>query len=501
MFPIDFLRHAALANPEAPAAIDGERSCSYRRLVERSEALAVALERVAGRPRPTVAILGPNNIEMLVAIMAIHAAGAVIVPLNGRNARAELDSQIAFAKPDVLIVHRDYRDKISEPAAPVLVADGAPEDLLSVAAQERASAGRRPDWTAGLDEINGIKFTGGSSGRPKGVLQSFRCINTMVASVMLAFELGPQDRFLCAAPMTHGAGAMLLPTLGRGGCVVMTADTGPASLLDLIERHGITTTWIPPTLLYKLIDEQKARPRAVGSLRHLIWGGAAASVPRLKEAISVFGPVVEVAYGQTEAPLILSAGRGGELTGERLASVGRVGPLVEVAIRDADGRRLGPGEIGEICARGDLLMNGYRDMPEETAKTIRDGWLHTGDIGMIDTDGFLYVKDRLRDVVITGGFNVYPSDVEAALSSHPAVAEVVVFGVPDDYWGERLEAMLEIRDGAAAAADEILAHCRERVGAVKTPKRLHVVASLPRSPVGKVVRREAREQAIAAAAP
>lgn len=497
MFPIDFLRHAALASPDAVAAMDGDRTCTYRRLVERSDALGAALQSATGKERPIIAILGPNNIEMLVAVMAIHATGGIVVPLNGRNAKAELDAQIAFTKPDVLIVHRDYLDLFSPVEALLVIADGEADDPRSIAAHERAGAGRRPELTASLADINAIKFTGGSSGRPKGVQQSFRCINTLVASVVIAFELDAADRFLCAAPMTHGAGALMLPILSRGGCIVLTADAGPANLLDLIERERITTTWLPPTLLYKLIDEQKAHPRDVSALKHLIWGGAAASVVRLKEAGEVFGPVVEVVYGQTEAPLILTYGRADEMTGERLASVGRAGPLAEVAILDPDGRRLPPGEMGEICGRGDLLMVGYRDMPEETARTVVDGWLRTGDAGMFDEDGFLYIKDRIRDVVITGGFNVYPSDVEEALAGHPAVSEVVVFGVPDDHWGERLEAAVEMRPGLTATQQDIVAHCRERLGPVKTPKHVHIVASLPRSPVGKVQRREARAEAIA----
>jgi fatty-acyl-CoA synthase len=499
MFPIDFLRHAALASPDAVAAIDAERACTYRELAARSDALAAGLQAIAGKPRPTVALLGPNCIEMLVAVMAAHAGGAVVVPLNGRNASPELDAQIACAQPDVLIAHSIYADAFTPFDKPVLIADADPADLRAMIAVEQRHRGQRPDWRAGLGEINGIKFTGGSSGVPKGVMQSFRCINTLVSSVIIAFDLHARDRYLCAAPMTHGAGAFLLPTLARGGCIVMTADAKPDAMLDLIERHRITMTWTPPTMLYGLIDAQKSRPRDVSSLTHLIWGGAAASPARLREARQVFGPVVEVIYGQTEAPLILAYGRAADVTGEeRIASVGRAGPLAEIAIFSPQGERLGPNELGEICGRGDLLMSGYFGMEEETAKTIRDGWLHTGDVGLIDENGLLYVKDRIRDVVISGGFNIYPTDVEAAIAQHPAVSDVVVFGLPDEHWGERLEAALVLRPGYSTSEAELIAFCRERLGPVKTPKRLHFAPELPRSPVGKVVRREARAAALTA---
>ncbi|MGO1500689.1 MAG: class I adenylate-forming enzyme family protein [Marinobacter sp.] len=496
MFPINFLRSAALAKPDVIAAIDGDTSCTYRSLVARSDALGSGIEAIAGKARPVVAMLGPNDMEMLVALMAIHASGSVLVPLNTRNTTYELDAQIAFANPDVLIVHKAYLDKISLFDGSVVVAGADSNDALAMTALEQKHAGRAPEWQAELGDMNSIKFTGGSSGVPKGVVQSFRCTNTMISSVLLTFDLGAEDRYLCAAPMTHGAGAFILPTLARGGCVVMTADSSPRNLLDLLEKESITATWVPPTLLYKLIDEQRNNPRKVASLEHLIWGGAAASPVRLLEARELFGPVVEVIYGQTEAPMMLAGGRSKDLYGDRLTSVGKIGPLAEVGILDPEGRRLAANELGEICGRGDLLMNGYLQMPEETAATIRNGWLHTGDLGKMDSEGFLFVKGRIRDVVITGGFNVYPSDVEAVLAQHPAVSDCVVFGVPDDYWGERLEATVELREGFVASAEEIMSHCKELAGSVKTPKHFHMASSLPRSPVGKVLRREARDAAI-----
>lgn len=497
MFPIHYLHHAAFSYPNRIAACDDSGSVNFRELVARSDALAAGLQALVGKPRPTVALLGPNSLEMLVALMAVHAGGCVLVPLNGRNAKPELDAQIARSRPDVLIVHRDYLHKFEHRGPVIRIVGTDADDPRSLQLLEQEHSGRKPVWEASLAEHNSIKFTGGSSGVPKGVMQSFRCVNTVIESMLFAFELSSRDVYLCAAPMTHGAGAMLLPILGRGGRVVMTAETSADHLLDLMEREHVTTTWMPPTLLYKLIDGQKARPRRLPDLAHLVWGGATASPARLREAQQLFGPVIETAFGQTEAPMILSAARARDLIEDQhLASVGHVLPQSEVAILDPQGRRLGPGEAGEICARGDLLMNGYFEMPEETGNTFRNGWLHTGDIGYIDEDGYLYVKDRIRDVVISGGFNVYPSDVEAALALHPAVSESVVFGVPDEHWGERVEAALELRAGHTTTAEELIAFCKERVGSVKTPKTIRIVDTLPRSPVGKVLRREAKAAAL-----
>jgi fatty-acyl-CoA synthase len=498
MYPINFLRRAAERFSDSVAAVDGSSSCTYRELMGRSDALAAAFQKISGKDRPTVAILGPNCLDMLVALMAVHACGAILVPLNGRNATPELTAQINRVAPDLFVVHRQYLGKIESGDVPIVVAEGEMSSPLSMVALTKQYETCRAEWSADVSELNGIKFTGGSSGVPKGVMQSFRCLNTMISSILIAFELTEQDRYLCAAPMTHGAGSFLIPVLSRGGCVVMTSDAKASNMLDLIQAEHITATWVPPTMLYSLIDEQKRAPRKVESLRHLIWGGAPASLPRLQEAQRVFGPVVETIFGQTEAPLLLASARANEVLVEsRLTSVGRINPLVDVGIFDTKGKRLRAGELGEVCARGDLLMLGYLDMPDETAKTFRDGWLRTGDIGLIDEDGFLYLKDRLRDVVISGGFNVYPSDVEAAIAAHPSVSEVVVFGIPDDYWGERVEASLECRPGHSIDPAELIDFCKSLIGSVKTPKTVHIVSSLPRSPVGKVLRREARASVMA----
>lgn len=500
MFPIEYLRRAARFTPDHTAVIEGDTSCSYRELLARAEALAMGLRALSGKLRPTVAVLGPNSISMLVSLMAVHASGAVFVPLNGRNARAELESQLEFARPDVIIIHAKYLDMITVRGIPVVVSDGDAGPHHAMAAIETTHAGQRPGIVADLSDQNGLKFTGGSSGKPKGVNQPFRSMNTLVASLLIAFEFRADEVYLCAAPMTHGAGSFLLPILAKGGTVVMTSDPTPANLLDLMEQQGVTTIWVPPTLLYKMIEEQRAAPRKLSSLRHLIWGAAPATVARLQEAIDVFGPVIEVVYGQTETPLLVAAGRANELAGPRLGSVGRAGPLAEIGIMGPQGELLGPNEMGEICTRGDLLMTGYIDLPEENAKTLRNGWLFTGDVGLMDEDGFLFIKDRSRDVIISGGFNVYPSDVEAALAKHEAVSESVVFGIPDEYWGEKVEASLELRPGMSATAEDLIAHCKAELGSVKAPKQIHIVNALPRSPVGKVLRRIARDSVIAAKA-
>jgi acyl-CoA synthetase (AMP-forming)/AMP-acid ligase II len=235
--------------------------------------------------------------------------------------------------------------------------------------------------------------------------------------------------------------------------------------------------------------------RKFPKLRHLIYGAAPMPPEKIREAQEVFPHALETLYGQTEASSVCTTMNSTELEQtENNGSVGRATPLMRVEIKDPDGNILSPGEQGEVVVRGGLTMTGYYKNPDATAEAFKDGWLHTGDGGMIDERGYLFLKDRLRDVIISGGFNIYPGDVEGALVRHPDVYECVVFGADDDHWGERVEAAVQLRAGAVASPEEIIAHARKELGSVKAPKNIHLVDDLPRSAVGKVLRREVRER-------
>jgi fatty-acyl-CoA synthase len=492
MFPIDFFARAAQNWSDRVAVVDGDDELTYSQLAERARAIGAALQDLAGAERPKVALLCPNSIDLFSAIVAIHGCGAILIPLNPKNSAGELHAQIELVKPHILLVDASCLGLVNAGEAKLVVAGAAVDSEHPTLAQliERF-AGRSPAWPAvSADDDYAIKFTGGSSGRPKGVRQSFRSHVAVIVHVLLGLRWSDGEIYACAAPMTHGAGSFVLPTLAVGGKVVHGTKAGP--LLDSYEQAGATATWVPPTLLYMLIDEQKQSPRSL-KLRHLVFGGAPTTPERIDEGISVFGPVLETTYGQTEASTIATALSADQLADkEARYSAGARGPLVRVEVMDTDGKVLAPGTTGEIVVAGDLLMSGYLEMPEETSKTLVNGWLHTGDVGYIDEKGRLFVKDRIRDVVITGGFNVYPSDVEAAMAKHPAVRECVVFGIPDPHWGERVECALELKQGTTAPAEELVEFAKSLVGPVKAPKRVHIMAQLPRSPVGKVLRREAK---------
>lgn len=494
MTPIEFLYRGARRDPAAIAVAFHDETLSYAELVRRVDALAAAFRAIDPAPQSRVGICGFNTPEHLVALLATLAAGKVWVVLNPMNGRAELDSFIAATRPSIIVADQDCLDRFTSGEATVILGRGNGADgdarLADLIARHTDAAIPRPDLAP--DDLVAIKFTGGSTGKPKGVMQTVRVWNTVIASQLLCVGFDASTRHLIASPITHGSGTYVLPTLSQGGRLVLIERARAADVLDAFER-GATGTFLPPTVIYNLLAEHGVAERRYPGLKHLIYAGAPMRIDQIREARRVFGPVLETTFGQTEAPQIISFQRADDFDDEaNLESVGRASPLTRVEIMDAEGRILPPETVGEIVVKGDIVMKGYLDLAEETAKTILDGWLHTGDIGAIDRCGHLFIRGRRREVIISGGFNVYPADVEGALGRHPTVKECVAFGVEDAKWGERVEAAVELHDGAAADTAALSQFVREQLGPIKTPKAIHVVSALPRSAVGKVLRGETK---------
>ncbi len=348
--------------------------------------------------------------------------------------------------------------------------------------------------------------TGGTTGRPKGVMLTGGNIETMSALTLMSYPFRPRPRYLALAPLTHAAGVLCFPVMTLGGEIVIMPKPDLGEFLALVERHRITHTFLPPTLIYMLLGQAGLDQTDKTSLQCLWYGAAPMSASRLEEAINRIGPVMGQLFGQTEAPMMISTlapaehfRDDGSLATERLSSAGRPTPLTTVAIMDDEGRLLGQGQRGEIVVRGSLVMAGYYKNPDATAEASQHGWHHTGDVGYLDEDNLLFIVDRAKDMIITGGFNVYSAEVEQALLAHPAVQDCAVIGLPDDKWGERVTAVLQLRAGQSVSEAEVRAFVKERLGSVKAPKQVEVWPDLPRSKVGKILKAEVKAQLKAAA--
>jgi fatty-acyl-CoA synthase len=498
MHPIDFFLRAAKRYPNHIALQGpGFVSLTYEALARQVNTLACAMQQADPAEQSRVAICAGNTSEHIIALLATLKAGKTWVPLNIRSTAQEVQRILDTVYASIVI-----SDEIGAP----LVANADVPHRWCIGAA-------RQGWTeiknaclpfknripspiqASRDATQAIKFTGGTTGIPKGVMQPYRAWNAGIINQIQGWGLNETDCYVVCAPVTHGTSTYLLPILAQGGKLVFPETNSPPEIAKAFRDHKGTISFMPPTLIYMLMAHPDVHVSDFASLRNLVYGGAPMPAEKVDEAVAFFGPKVGTTYGQTEAPQIVTMLRPSEVTDPaNRGSAGRCTWLSDLAIRSPQGEFLGQGEKGEVVVRGDLVMTGYWQLPEKTAETIRDGWLHTGDVGYVDDRGFLFIKDRLRDVVITGGFNVYPVDVEDALSKHPAVYEASVFGWPDPKWGEAVHAAIQLRKDANTTQEALMDHVKALLGGVHTPKHIHFMDQLPRSAVGKVLKKDIKDQ-------
>ena len=503
-----FLQKVACQRPDGLAIVHGAEQITYREFYQRALSVGGNLLAMGLKAGDRVAFCLANSPRILETIYGCFAAGLVVVPINARLHAKEMAYIVSNSGAKVLIHGPEYQHGIVEhigefsglqhrvctDAAAGAIAYG---DLLDTAAALSAPvevAQTDPCW---------LFYTSGTTGKPKGATWSHRTVKVVIMNYLADLHnIQPGETVLHAAPMSHGSGIIALPAVARGAVNIIFENKSfePKDLFDLIQKMRVShIAFLAPTQIIKMLEEFEPGKYDLSSLRAICFGGAPIYVEHLRNAIKAFGPVFTQLYGQGESPITITGMSASETArlakagDPRIGSTGTIRTDVEARVVDANDNELPPGQAGEVVVRGDIVMMGYWNNPDATAEAMRNGWLHTGDIGSFDENGYLFLLDRAKDMIISGGNNVYPREVEEVIAQHPAVGNVVVFGIPHEYWGEAVHAVVELQPGATATAEEIIAHCGNNMAGYKKPKSVEFLEKLPVSGYGKVMRREMRE--------
>jgi long-chain acyl-CoA synthetase len=501
----NLLVRAGRSHSDRPALVFATNPVAdYARLLRRVAALAGGLgARFGLAPGDRVALVMQNCPAFVEALFACWHGGYTAVPINAKLHPREFayilghsGARVCLATADLAHVIALLRPELDELNAVIAVED---KDYARLVASEPVPiTARAPRDTAWLF------YTSGTTGRPKGAMLSHRNLLAMTTSYFVDVDvITPQDCIIHAAPMSHGSGMYILPHVAAAAKQVIPASGGfePGELFALIEAHPGASLFAAPTMVRRLVERSAAAAADTHNLKTVVYGGGPMYVADCKRAMAVLGNKLAQIYGQGESPMTITAlgkARHAETCHpryeQRLASVGTAQTVVEVAVADVEDRLLPPGEVGEVLVRGDAVMNGYWRDAEATAQTLRGGWLHTGDVGVFDADGFLALKDRSKDLIISGGANIYPREVEEALLCHPQVAEVAVIGEPDPDWGENVVAFVATAGGIGIEPAALDALCLDQLARFKRPRRYVFVPSLPKNNYGKVLKTELRRQ-------
>ena len=490
---------------DRPAIAEGERvHATWAEFAARTAAVAGGLRNdLALVPGDRVAIVMRNRPEYLEAQYAVWHAGLVAVPVNARLHREEIAFILSNSGTKVAITDDEHAQDVEpllatvETLGAVVLAPGPQWDRLAAASPVPLTdlSPADPAW---------LFYTSGTTGRPKGATLTHRSL--LMASLSYFADIDPvqsRDSVLHAAPLSHGAGLYGLPHVARGAVSVLPAAGAldGAGLVALSERWPGMSFFAAPIMVKRLAADPALAGADLPGLKTIIYGGAPMYLPDLEAALEVFGPRLAQIYGQGETPMTITglskadhADRKHPRWRDRMQGVGFPRTDVQVRVADEEGRELPAGGIGEVLVRGDVVMAGYWDQPEATAETLRGGWLHTGDVGSFDSDGFLTLHDRSKDLIISGGMNIYPREVEEALLAHPGVDAVAVVGRKDPDWGEAVVAFVVAGGGGKPSVEDLDRTCTERIARFKRPKEYHFVDALPTNNYGKVVKRELRER-------
>jgi acyl-CoA synthetase (AMP-forming)/AMP-acid ligase II len=505
-----YLARSASFWGDRPAILFRDRAVTYAELERRSNQLAHALLALGLQRGDRVAVVSPNRPEIVELECALYKVGLVKVALNSRLAPGELADALANAEPVACLSGPEHQGMVDEAAAqlPSLrhriaftpVQAQAPwlayEDLLAAQPDTHIHVDMRPE------ELAVLHYTSGSTGKLKAAMQT---VGNRMASlrkvIMGRMHAGPGDVLMLSGPITHASGMFIQPMLYQGATLLLMERFQPAEILAAIEKHRVSMCFFVPAMIYALLAEPSIRTRDLSSLRLVSYGAAPMSPARIREAWAAFGPVLSQGYGAGETTggvvglTIADHARG--IEGDRpelLSACGRAFCESEVQVLGEDGKPVQGDAIGEICVRGPDVFAGYWRAPEQSRDAFdAQGWLRTGDLARVDREGYIFIVDRKKEMLVSGGFNVYPSEVESVLAQHPAVYEVCVVGVPDEHWGETVKAVVVLREGARAEGHEIMDFCRGRLADFKRPRSVDFVPQLPKNGNGKLSRKDVRE--------
>ena len=497
-----FLEKSARQWPDTIALLQGEECYTYREFRDRALALGGNLLALGCEAGDRVAFCLTNSPRIMEVIFGCFAAGLVVVPVNARLHARELAFILENSGAKILIYGPEFADGIAAHA-----------DLFGALKHQISS----DDFNALLNPAHALPrsneaapedfcwlfYTSGTTGKPKGAIWNHRMVRVVIMNYLADLHnIQPGEMVLHCAPLSHGSGIVALPAIARGATNAITASASfdVDELLATVARLKVAhIAFMAPTQIIKMLADYVPGRHDVSSLKAISYGGAPIYVDQLKQAMATFGPIFVQLYGQGESPITITGltatAHAALLAADdpRIGSAGQVRTDVEAHCVDADDNPLTAGQAGEVVVRGDVVMPGYWNDPQASAEALRGGWLHTGDIGYFDEQGYLFLLDRAKDMVISGGNNIYPREVEEVIILHPQVANCVVFGIPDDYWGEAVHAVVVPKPGASLCAQDIISFCDGHMAGYKKPKAVDFVVELPVSGYGKVLRREVRE--------
>ncbi len=504
-----FLAQAAERHPDQPALVCGDRKASYAETNARTNALAAGLQSLGVMPGDRVGVIMHNCPQLIESLFSIWKAGACAVPLNARFLAGEVSYHLDDAEASAIIFGEEFRAMMADLADQLrttrcfVCTESPGQGQISYEELIASHDGSRDVLVdSSGDDLAWLFYTSGTTGKPKGAMLTHGTLAFMAVSwVADLMPLEPEDVGLHAAPLTHGAGfhAIALTLKSAQQVLLDPHRFDPENLCATLEKHRVTNTWLVPTQIKILLNYQDLEKWDLSSLKWVVYGGSPMYLEDLKAAIRRIGPVFVQLYGQGETPMTGTYFRAQEhriegRESKRLASCGHVRSGIELRILDDNDEEVARGAVGEICVRGPSVMKGYWRRPEETAAALRGGWLHTGDLARMDEDGYVYIMDRTKDMIISGGSNVFPREVEEVLLDHPAISEACVIGVPDELWGEAVKAVVVLDGGARATEEEIIEFVGGRVAGYKKPKSVDFIDELPKSAYGKILKRELRNK-------